>query len=44
VKKFPYPESVNINKAMRSLEGWQEVGQRRFKKYGRQKGYERVSG
>jgi predicted P-loop ATPase len=43
-KKFPYPESVNINKAMRSLEGWQEVGQRRFKKYGRQKGYERVSG
>jgi predicted P-loop ATPase len=42
MKNFPYQNQTSINKALRSLEGWIEDGQRRFPKYGRQKTYVRI--
>lgn len=39
VKNFPYQNQTAINKALRSMVGWVESGQKRFKVYGAQKAY-----
>lgn len=42
-KDFPYQQQTAINKALRTLNGWAESGQKRFTKgYGVQKAYVRV--
>lgn len=41
VKNFPYQNQTAINKALRSMPGWIETGQKRFKVYGAQKAYVR---
>lgn len=41
IKNFPYQNQTAINKALRSMPGWIESGQKRFKQYGVQKAYVR---
>jgi len=41
IKNFPPQTQMAVNKALRSMEGWSETTQQRFKVYGRQKAYER---
>lgn len=41
MKNFPYQNQTAINKALRSMTGWTESGQKRFKVYGAQKAYVR---
>lgn len=43
IKNFPYQNQTAINKALRSMPGWVEIGQKRFKGYGAQKAYERAA-
>ena len=41
MKNFPPQNQMAINKALRSMEGWTEATQKRFKIYGQQKSYQR---
>jgi predicted P-loop ATPase len=41
MKNFPQQTQMAINKALRTMTGWSETGQKRFKAYGVQRAYER---